>query len=473
MAAATHAAAGRVMSLESTVLGAAQPVHTEFAGLPLSSDRGRGNLLSTRRSSVWVPLNGQRVRPVCALNGSKNVSAPAQVSVEATPVPAQRPQTVASVQAAPPLAYVNSSQQYLPAVLVGAGLAAAFYALFGNKQQAPAPALAGNAPAAPAPPAPAPQPIVIKIEQPQTTSGGGSSVASKAAPTDATRKARDTMAKYFPVVQKDTDFLGKVSEALEDLGFNRNNCIALVDACRDEITRGLVQNIDEIYGESFNISGLGGYVNCGKTGLGAGMAHSPTLPDRDQDGKIREKYVFFAFPHVAVSADGAEGMVQRIGREKISSACGALIAIQGEAKGWSGDAQYPDDIEYTILRNKVLHKQSCLCNMATQTPSLMDVTKTALDVITEDLNDLLSKVVDPAKADFAVVTGIQIHAGTSEAPDDQNQFVDYVAPGTMYAVVNGQGYSLDWRWENGSVISKKMPAGTPDKVPALELIGAK
>jgi hypothetical protein len=35
-------------------------------------------------------------------------------------------------------------------------------------------------------------------------------------------------------------------------------------------------------------------------------------------------------------------------------------------------------------------------------------------VITEDLNDLLSKVVDPATADFAVVTGIQIHAGTSE-----------------------------------------------------------
>jgi hypothetical protein len=47
--------------------------------------------------------------------------------------------------------------------------------------------------------------------------------------------------------------------------------------------------LSQIYGESFNISGLGGYVNCGKTGLKAGMAHSPTLPDRDQSGKIREK----------------------------------------------------------------------------------------------------------------------------------------------------------------------------------------
>jgi hypothetical protein len=428
-------------------------------------------------------LNVQKVRPVCALGASKNASAPAQVEKavsvsEAKPV--QRNEAVASVQpAAPPLAYVNKPE-HVPALLIGATLGAAIYQIFGNKQQAAAPAFAGNNgfAAAAAPPAPAaapPQPIVIKVEQPQwpagfpNTQAPGWTPQTEEAPKDATRKARDEMAKHFPVVQKDVDFLGRVSEALENLGFNKNNSIALVDACRDEITRGLVQNIDKIYGESFNISGLGGYVNCGKTGLKAGMAHSPTLPDRDQNGKIREKYIFFAFPHVAVSADGSEGLVQRIGREKISSACGALIAIQGEAKGYKGEAQYQDDIEYTILRNKVLHKASCQCNLATESPSLMEVTKTALEVITEDLNDLLSKVVDPATADFAVVTGIQIHAGTSEAPDGVNQFVDYVAPGTMYAVVNGQGYNLDWRWENGRVISKKMPAGagTPNKVPAL------
>ena len=68
--------------------------------------------------------------------------------------------------------------------------------------------------------------------------------------------------------------------------------------------------------------------------------------------------IFFAFPHVAVSSEGEEGLVQRIGREKISSACGALLAIQGEAKGWAGDKNYDDDAEYTVLRNKVLHKVS-------------------------------------------------------------------------------------------------------------------
>ena len=62
--------------------------------------------------------------------------------------------------------------------------------------------------------------------------------------------------------------------------------------------------------------------------------------------------------------------------------------------------------------------------------------------------------------------------GMMQAPDGVNQFVDYVAPGSMYAVVNGQGYSLDWRWENGRVISKKMTAPTQDKIPAA-LVGAK
>eukprot|EP00243_Klebsormidium_subtile_P000160 TRINITY_DN1024_c0_g1_i1.p1 TRINITY_DN1024_c0_g1~~TRINITY_DN1024_c0_g1_i1.p1 ORF type:complete len:486 (+),score=115.64 TRINITY_DN1024_c0_g1_i1:231-1688(+) len=485
MAAATHAAtAARALSLETTVVGGAQTFTTEFSGLPLRSDRGRGNLLSTRRSSFWVPLNSKRGQAISALNGSRNVSAPAQVE-QAVSVPAQRPEAVTSVQVAPPLAYVNSTQQFIPAMLIGATLAAALYAIFGNKQQTPVPAYAGAGnsengsnvlAAVAAPPAPAPQPIVIKIE-PQMMmppiNGSFAPSQPEELPKDATRKARDVMAEYFPVVQKDVDFIGRVSEALETLGFNKNNSIALVDACRDEITRGLVQNIDKVYGESFNISGLGGYVNCGKTGLKAGMAHSPTLPDRDQNGKVREKYIFFAFPHVAIGADGSEGMVQRIGRVHTSSACGALIAIQGEARGWSGDKQYEDDVEYTILRNKVLHKQSCQCDLHKDGPTLMDITKTALDVITEDLNDLLSKVVDPATADFAVVTGIQIHAGTREAPDGVNQFVDYVAPGTMYAVVNGQGHSLDWRWESGRVVSKKMAAGIPDKVPALELVGAK
>jgi hypothetical protein len=112
-------------------------------------------------------------------------------------------------------------------LLIGATLGAAIYQIFGNKQQAAAPQFAGNngfaSVAAPPAPAAAPQPIVIKVEQPQWPSFPNTSTPTQTeeAPKDATRKARDEMAKHFPVVQKDVDFLGRVSEALENLGFNK------------------------------------------------------------------------------------------------------------------------------------------------------------------------------------------------------------------------------------------------------------
>ena len=68
----------------------------------------------------------------------------------------------------------------------------------------------------------------------------------------------------------------------------RYNCIALVNTCRDEVCRPLAAYIDKEFGLSFNISGLGGLVNCGKTGFKAGFSHSPVFPC-DKDGKPRER----------------------------------------------------------------------------------------------------------------------------------------------------------------------------------------
>jgi len=44
-------------------------------------------------------------------------------------------------------------------------------------------------------------------------------------------------------------------------------------------------------------------------------------------------------------------------------------------------------------------------------PSLVQVTKAALQAITDDLETLISLTVDPATADYAVITGVQIHSG--------------------------------------------------------------
>ena len=76
---------------------------------------------------------------------------------------------------------------------------------------------------------------------------------------------------------------------VQDKGFNPLTAINLVSTCRDEICRPFTEKLDAKWGEHFSISSLGGMVFCGKTGFGAGMAHSPIV-----GGK--ERYVFWVGP---------------------------------------------------------------------------------------------------------------------------------------------------------------------------------
>ena len=57
--------------------------------------------------------------------------------------------------------------------------------------------------------------------------------------------------------------------------------------------------------------------------------------------------------------------------------------------------------------------------------------------ITADLEGLISKAVDNGSADYAVVTGIQIHNWGKEFQDD-SPTLEFVLPGTIYAVVGGE-----------------------------------
>jgi Limiting CO2-inducible proteins B/C beta carbonyic anhydrases len=60
-------------------------------------------------------------------------------------------------------------------------------------------------------------------------------------------------------------------------------------------------------------------------------------------------------------------------------------------------------------------------------PSLLELTHIARKVIQEDLELAIGKVVDTSKSDYAMLTGIQIHA-----PDG-----NYIWPAESYVVING------------------------------------
>jgi hypothetical protein len=74
---------------------------------------------------------------------------------------------------------------------------------------------------------------------------------------------------------------------------------------------------------------------------------------------------------------------------------------------------------------------------------LADITKAAERTISADLEKLISKAVDTSKADYAVVTGVQIHNWARNLDDPNSYSMEFVAPASVYAVVNGVATHLD------------------------------
>ncbi|CAI5466113.1 unnamed protein product [Closterium sp. Yama58-4] len=256
----------------------------------------------------------------------------------------------------------------------------------------------------------------------------------------AAKTALAAMAATFPRAMQEEAFMKAVSQELSKLGFKRDNCIALVSTCRDEVCRPVVSLVDREFGLSFNIAGLGGVLNCGSTGFKAAMSHSPEFRC-ETDGTVKERYIFFAFPHVSIGESGEVGSLLRRGRGKPSSACGALIAIQNDINAGKATVADPYDEEYVLLKKKV---KSLILRRGGSEYSLVEVTRAALAAINDDLEKLISLTVDPAAADYAVITGVQIHSG-DQIPGEPfciERTCDYIAPDMMYAVVRGQRYDL-------------------------------
>lgn len=163
----------------------------------------------------------------------------------------------------------------------------------------------------------------------------------------------------------------------------------------------------------------------------------------------RERYVFFAFPHIAIDSNGEMGALSRPGRPKQSCACGALIAILGAFKKEGVDPSCkvpgvhdPLDPEFTILKQRLARR----VRYEKLDPSKMDLpslTHVAERTITDDLEYLIEKAVDPSLADYAVISGVQIHNWGKELSEDGDVSCEFVAPAKCYTVVNGLKTYID------------------------------
>lgn len=235
----------------------------------------------------------------------------------------------------------------------------------------------------------------------------------------------------------------------------------MVNLCRDEITLTLKNKIDQIFGASFSTNGLGGVLTCGVTGVSAGLSHAPI-----SKGSGKERYVFFSFPHISIDSKGTIGDISRPGRPGVSCACGALnkALVEIQTDGVVANCKIPGvheplDPEFTILKQRLARRLQYegKGDEAAKGLDLVTITQVAERTITDDLEYLISKTVDPSKADYAVVTGVQIH-NWGETFDGDAPNLEWVAANNVYVVVNGEKTYLDLN---------SMPSLTPRQVRLL------
>jgi len=228
--------------------------------------------------------------------------------------------------------------------------------------------------------------------------------------------SEEVLTKHFDKVFTEVEFVKKTYNILKKFGFTDDNTIASVCVCRDEISQTIRSIIKHTWGEAFNFSSLAGMFTAGKTGVKAAMHHAPRV-----DGK--ERYVFYVVPHIAINENGKTGFCQRKGIKE-SSACGALcLFLQELNEGKLHISIDEEDIEESLIKRRLLKEIPY-----GYIPDLLELTKITRKVIQTDLEHVLEKVVDTTKSDYAILTGIQIHA-----PDG-----NYIWPADSYVVVNGE-----------------------------------
>eukprot|EP00667_Euglena_gracilis_P008002 EG_transcript_8091 len=215
-----------------------------------------------------------------------------------------------------------------------------------------------------------------------------------------------TLNRIFPGAMPEMDMIAKATKLLLRFGFKKGNAIPMISVCRDELTRSLVDDIEELWGPSFSTGSIAGMVFCGKTGMMAGMAHAP------QNENGMEHYIFVSSPHIAISEDGEVGTCFRVGRSAPSHACGSLCAMLGELKRGSLNVQVDThDMEQSMMKQQLagLLKYG-------QVPTLDELTKKAQVLIKHQVESTLNEL-KLKNMEFAFISGVQVHG-----PDNANFF---------------------------------------------------
>ena len=238
---------------------------------------------------------------------------------------------------------------------------------------------------------------------------------------------RVAMDEHFPGAMLEMEYVAATAAQLRRHGFTRKNTLPCVAVCRDEIATSLVFDVETAWGPAFSFASLGGMLTAGRTGFSAATAHAPIDGDK-------QHFVFYAMPHIAISAEGQIGSVLREGVPGMSHACGALVGFREELESGTLDISLDHlDVEQSLLKQRLIPMIEY-----GSVPDLDEMTRLAAEAIEGDLWELFQAMTDQSDrsmpVDGAMFTGVQIHG-----PDG----VNYVWPRSGHIEVDGQLTELE------------------------------
>eukprot|EP00929_Paragymnodinium_shiwhaense_P073154 TRINITY_DN371_c0_g1_i3.p1 TRINITY_DN371_c0_g1~~TRINITY_DN371_c0_g1_i3.p1 ORF type:complete len:317 (-),score=76.83 TRINITY_DN371_c0_g1_i3:243-1193(-) len=207
----------------------------------------------------------------------------------------------------------------------------------------------------------------------------------------------------YPGALPDIVVVERVKEALEGFGLSRANTIYSESICADEICHDphqLTDLLTDHWSNVFTMGGIGGFAHGGPVALGAFKGHIP-------DGG--NMFILYG-PHVGISEDGKVGVTLRLGQNKDTTACGALMAVYNNClKGATIDAYSPADLQARLIHQELCPRVDEISKAAN--PEAM-LPRVAYDVVHKQIEGM-TKDLDLGTGSLVLLGGIMINTPLS------------------------------------------------------------
>jgi len=175
----------------------------------------------------------------------------------------------------------------------------------------------------------------------------GTAISSPSSVKDVMSRAKTT----FPGVVTAHQLGRSLKVILSPLGIGSNSTLLATSFSGDEVNRDVEDELRAIYGQNFNLGGIGGFPFGGLTAFGSLAHHVP------ENGTCLIVYG----PHVGIDFDGVVGKVNRRGHHGSGACCNTALAslayvkaVRSGEKIHSPDPSDPIDAQQVFVDSALL-----------------------------------------------------------------------------------------------------------------------